>query len=52
MRRYGRGAIAPNGVVGDPRLGSAEAGRRLVEHMVAAGVSVVRWFSKLDTRIL
>jgi creatinine amidohydrolase len=42
--------ITANGVLGDPRLGSAEAGRRLVEHMVAVGARVVEWFRGVDTR--
>ena len=42
--------ITPNGVLGDPRLGSAEAGRRIVEHLVAVGVRMVDWFRGQDTK--
>ncbi len=42
--------ITPNGVLGAPHPGSAEVGRRLVEHMVAVGARVVEWLRRVDTR--
>lgn len=41
--------LAPNGVIGDPFIASADVGRRIVEHIVDVGVRFVEWFKQQDT---
>jgi creatinine amidohydrolase len=40
--------LSDNGVLGDPRLASAEVGRRCVERMVDLGSRFVAWFAEQD----
>ncbi len=42
---------SPIGVIGDPSLCSAERGRRIVEHVVELGCSIVNWFRQVDTSV-
>jgi creatinine amidohydrolase len=43
--------VAPNGVTGDVSVFSAEAGGRLLDHVVARGIEFVNIFKGHDTRI-
>jgi creatinine amidohydrolase len=43
--------MTPNGVAGDPKLSSAEIGRRLLDHVVEIGTKFVRQFAAMPTRI-
>lgn len=43
--------VTPNGVMGDPKLSSAEVGRRLLDHVVRIGSEFVRRFAGMRTRI-
>ena len=44
--------VAPNGVMGDISIFDAEAGRRLLEKVIEAGVRFVTLFKEHDTRIV
>jgi creatinine amidohydrolase len=41
----------PTGSLSDPTLGSAERGRELLEHAVAACAEFLRWFRTIDPRL-
>ena len=43
--------VTANGVMGNPRLSSAEAGRKLLDRVVAIGSKFVRQFAAMPTRI-
>ena len=43
--------IAPNGVLGDVSIFNAEAGGKLLQHIVEKGVEFVNLFKAHDTRI-
>ncbi len=43
--------MTANGVVGDPKLSSAEVGRKLLDHVVEIGSKFVRHFAGMPTRI-
>lgn len=42
--------IAPNGVLGDPCLASAEVGKLCMERMVDGGTRFVKWFASQDVK--
>jgi creatinine amidohydrolase len=43
--------VTANGVMGDPKLSSAEVGRKLLDHVVEIGSKFVRHFAGMPTRI-
>ena len=43
--------VTANGVMGDPRLSSAEVGGRLLDRVVSIGSRFVRQFAAMPTRI-
>lgn len=43
--------VTANGVMGDPKLSSAEVGRKLLDHVVKIGSAFVRQFAGMPTRI-
>ena len=43
--------VTRNGVMGDPKLSSPEAGRRLLDHVVKIGSEFVQRFAQMPTRI-
>jgi len=43
--------VTPNGVMGNPKLSSAEVGRKILDHVVEIGSKFVRQFAAIPTRI-
>ena len=50
-RRVDFDEVTPNGVTGNPKLSSAEAGRKLLDRVVKIGSKFVRQFAAMPTRI-
>jgi len=44
-------ATPPTGSLSDPKLGSAERGRQLLEHAVAACAGFLKWFRTIDPHL-
>jgi creatinine amidohydrolase/Fe(II)-dependent formamide hydrolase-like protein len=43
--------VTHNGVMGDPRVSSAEIGKKILDHVVEIGAHFVQTFARVPTRI-